>query len=68
MQDEQSLVRQAQQHDQEAFAQLYEEHFDKIYRYVTFKIGNEIEAEEMHPNLEQAYVHFMENKLNHWNL
>ena len=29
---------------------------------------NEIEAEEMHPNLEQAYVHFMENKLNHWNL
>jgi ABC-2 type transport system ATP-binding protein len=28
----------------------------------------EIEAEEMHPNLEHAYVHFMENKLNHWNL
>ena len=29
---------------------------------------DEIEAEEMHPNLEHAYVHFMENKLNHWNL
>jgi hypothetical protein len=27
-----------------------------------------IEAEEIHPNLEHAYVHFMENKLNHWNL
>ncbi len=28
----------------------------------------DIEAEEIHPNLEHAYVHFMENKLNHWNL
>jgi ABC-type multidrug transport system ATPase subunit len=27
-----------------------------------------IEAEEIHPNLEHAYVHYMENKLNHWNL
>ncbi len=47
MQGEENLVRRAQHHDQEAFAQLYEEHFDKIYRYVTFKIGNEIEAEDM---------------------
>ncbi len=47
MQDEQSLVRRAQQHDQEAFAQLYEEHFDKIYRYVALRIGNETEAEDM---------------------
>ncbi len=47
MQDEESLVRRAQHHDQEAVAQLYEEHFDKIYRYVTFKIGNETEAEDM---------------------
>ncbi len=47
MQDEQSLVQRAQHHDQEAFAQLYEEHFDKIYRYITLKIGNETEAEDM---------------------
>jgi len=47
VQDEESLVRRAQHRDQEAFAQLYEEHFDKIYRYVTFKIGNETEAEDM---------------------
>ena len=47
MQDEKSLVRRAQHRDQEAFAQLYEEHFDKIYRYVTLKIGNETEAEDM---------------------
>ena len=47
MQDEESLIRRAQQRDEEAFTQLYEEHFDKIYRYVTLKIGNKTEAEDM---------------------
>ncbi len=47
MQDEQSLVQRAQQHDQEAFAQLYEEYFGKIYRYVVLRIGNQAEAEDM---------------------
>ena len=47
MQDEESLVRRAQQRDQEAFAQLYEANFDKIYRYVVLRIGNETEAEDM---------------------
>jgi len=47
VQNEESLVRRAQQLDQEAFAQLYEQYFDKIYRYVTVRIGNETEAEDM---------------------
>ena len=47
MQNDESLVRRAQQHDQDAFAQLYEEYFDKIYRYITLKIGNRTEAEDM---------------------
>ena len=47
MQDEQSLVQRAQQHDHEAFAQLYEEYFAKIYRYVALRIGNQAEAEDM---------------------
>ena len=47
MQDEQSLIRRAQQRDQAAFAQLYEEYFDKIYRYITLKIGNKTEAEDL---------------------
>ena len=47
MQDEQGLVRQAQQGDKEAFAQLYEAYFDKIYRYIVIKIGNKAEAEDM---------------------
>ena len=45
--EEESLVRRAQERDQQAFAQLYEEHFDKIYRYVALRIGNKIEAEDI---------------------
>jgi RNA polymerase sigma-70 factor (ECF subfamily) len=44
---EESLVQRAQKNDQEAFAQLYEEHFDKIYRYLALRVGNEMEAEDM---------------------
>jgi RNA polymerase sigma-70 factor (ECF subfamily) len=47
VQDEESLVRRAQQNDQEAFAQLYEEYFDRIYRYITLKIGDAVEAEDL---------------------
>ncbi len=47
MQDEESLVRRAQQQDREAFAQIYEEYFDKIYRYVVLRIGNKTEAEDL---------------------
>jgi RNA polymerase sigma-70 factor (ECF subfamily) len=47
VQDERSLVQRAQQLDQEAFAQLYERHFDRIYRYVALKIGSKVEAEDM---------------------
>jgi RNA polymerase sigma-70 factor (ECF subfamily) len=47
VQGEESLVRRAQNNDHEAFAQLYEEHFDKIYRYLALRIGNEMEAEDM---------------------
>ena len=47
MQDEKSLVRRAQQHDQAALTQLYEENFDRIYRYIVLKIGDRTEAEDM---------------------
>lgn len=47
MQEEQELVKRAVQGDQDAFARLYESHFDRIYRYVVLKIGNMAEAEDM---------------------
>ncbi len=53
MQEEQNLIQRARQGDQDAFAQLYENHFDKIYRYVVLKIGNMAEAEDM---TQQVFV------------
>lgn len=47
MQEELDLVQRARQGDHQAFAQLYEAHFDKIYRYVVVKIRNQTEAEDM---------------------
>ncbi len=47
MQDEENLVRRAQQRDTEAFSRLYEVYFDKIYRYIALRIRNETEAEDM---------------------
>jgi len=47
VQDEESLVRRAQQHDQTALTRIYEENFDKIYRYIVLKIGDRTEAEDM---------------------
>jgi RNA polymerase sigma-70 factor (ECF subfamily) len=47
VQDEQSLIRRAQQHDPMALTQIYEENFDRIYRYIVLKIGDRTEAEDM---------------------
>jgi len=47
VQDEAVLVQRAQRNDHDAFAQLYEAYFDKIYRYIVLKISNETEAEDM---------------------
>jgi len=47
VQDEESLIRRAQQHDEMALTQIYEENFDKIYRYIVLKIGDRTEAEDM---------------------
>ncbi|PKH47494.1 DNA-directed RNA polymerase sigma-70 factor [Dehalococcoides mccartyi] len=47
MQTERHLVELARQKDEQAFARLYEEYFDKIYRYIALKIGNKMEAEDL---------------------
>lgn len=47
MQDEETLVRRAQQNDQVALTQIYEDNFDRIYRYIVIKIGDRAEAEDM---------------------
>ncbi len=53
MQDEASLVGRARQRDEEAWTRLYEENFDRIYRYVVLKIGERTEAEDI---TQQVFV------------
>jgi RNA polymerase sigma-70 factor (ECF subfamily) len=47
MEKEESLVDRARQRDPEAFGLLYEQHFDRIYRYLAFKTGDRTEAEDL---------------------
>ena len=53
VQDEQDLVHRAQNGDKEAFTELYEAYFGKLYRYVVVRIGNRAEAEDM---TQQVFV------------
>jgi len=57
VQDEQSLIKRAQEHDRQAFAQLYEAYFDRIYRYIVLKTGDRTEAEDM---TQQVFLKAME--------
>jgi RNA polymerase sigma-70 factor (ECF subfamily) len=57
LQDEEGLVRRAQQQDSEAFAQLYEAYFDKIYRYIVMRIRNEMEAEDIAQQVFMKMLH-----------
>ena len=45
--DVKALVDGAQRGDQPSFAALYEHFFDRIYRYVSFKLRDPIEAEDV---------------------
>jgi len=58
VQDEESLARRIQKRDQEAFGQLYESYFDKIYRYIVFRIGSRAEAEDM---TQQVFLKALES-------
>ena len=44
---EKDVVSRAVNGDGQAFAQLYEENFDKIHRYIFLRLGNQAEAEDL---------------------
>ena len=44
---EKSLVERAQKNDPEAFAQIYETYFTRIYRYVFLRVRGQMEAEDL---------------------
>ncbi len=47
VQDEESLVRRAQQNDEQAFSRLYEEYFERVYRYIAVRVGSRLDAEDI---------------------
>jgi RNA polymerase sigma-70 factor (ECF subfamily) len=54
---EKDVVARAIKGDGDAFAQLYEEHFDKIYRYIYLRLGNRAEAEDL---TQEVFVKVLE--------
>ncbi len=47
VQSEENLAARVRCRDEAAFTEIYEANFDKIYRYLTLKIGNKMEAEDL---------------------
>jgi RNA polymerase sigma-70 factor (ECF subfamily) len=45
--DPRELARRAADRDPQAFAQLYDEHLNGIYRYVLYKVGDQTLAEDL---------------------
>ncbi|MCK5429430.1 MAG: sigma-70 family RNA polymerase sigma factor [Anaerolineales bacterium] len=58
MQDEKDIVERAKKGDQNAFAQIYEEYFDRIYRYIAVRLGDRTEAEDL---TEQVFLNTLES-------
>jgi len=58
VQQEESLVRRAQQGEPEAFAQLYEAHFDKMHRYIVLRVRNQADAEDL---TQQVFLKALES-------
>ncbi|MFC1954984.1 sigma-70 family RNA polymerase sigma factor [Chloroflexota bacterium] len=58
VQDEESIILSAQQHDRVALTKIYEENFDKIYRYVVLKIGDRTEAEDI---TQQVFINALKS-------
>ena len=52
------LVRAAQKGDAASFGRLYERYFDKVYGYLSFKLGSATEAEDV---AEQVFLKALES-------
>jgi RNA polymerase sigma-70 factor (ECF subfamily) len=57
-QEERALVERAQAGDTAAYGDLYERHVDRIYSYVSFKLGDRTEAEDV---TEQVFLRALES-------
>jgi len=50
---EDELIRRAIRRDAEAFGELYVLHLDRIYRYIFYRVGSEVDAEDL---TEQVFL------------
>lgn len=57
MQNLESLVRAAQRGDADAFAQIYQRFFDRVYKYLLVRVGNAHEAEDL---TQEVFVRVLE--------
>ncbi|MBE0447502.1 MAG: sigma-70 family RNA polymerase sigma factor [Actinobacteria bacterium] len=55
--DLKELVERAKNYDTEAFGQLYDLYFDKLFGYAYYKVGNRFEAEDI---VEQVFLKALE--------
>lgn len=53
MPGEEELIRRAKEHDVQAWAEIYEQNFDRVYRYILIRVGNVMEAEDL---AEQVFL------------
>lgn len=52
------IIERAKNYDSEAFGQLYDMYFDKVFGYAYYKVGNRHEAEDI---AEQVFLRALEN-------
>jgi len=45
--DEESTARGLQRRDPEAWAEIYEKYFSRVYRYIALRVGDKTEAEDL---------------------
>lgn len=53
-----NIVERAKNYDSEAFGQLYDMYFDKVFRYAYYRVGNRHEAEDI---AEQVFLKALES-------
>jgi len=58
VQQEENLVRRAKEGEPEAFEQLYEAYFDKVYRYMVMKVRTKADAEDL---TQQVFLKALES-------
>jgi len=58
VQQEKDLVEAARRGNGDAFSQLYEDYFDRVYRYIIFRVGSQEEAEDI---TEEVFLKVWQN-------